>query len=113
MPGAGALGEKGRRAVPEDLSSGETGRSIQRIEKTLDKLDGKVDGLDDKVDGWRAEVLELKHQTASNTKAIGELEASRKLDLARQDNRRWMVYLALVAAVLAFVSQLYFARGGV
>lgn len=100
------------QTVPEDLSAGETGRSIQRIERTLDKLDGKVDGLDNKVDNWRDELLELKHSTAANTKAISAIEATRKVDFARQENRRWMIYLSIFVAVLAFLSQLYFARGG-
>lgn len=90
-----------------NLSSGEAGRSIARIERTLDKLDGKVDALDDKLDGWRDRVTKLEGDAIQNARDIASIERL----LTKQENRRWMLYLAVVAAVLAFLSQLYF--GGV
>lgn len=92
--------------MPEDLSPGEVARTIHRIERTLDGLDSKVDRLVE-------QVLTVNHDTAQNAKDIGRLESARKSESAKHENRRWMIYLALVAAGLAFLSQFYFAaRGG-
>lgn len=98
--------------MPDQPTPGEIGRSVARIEGTLQGMDSKVDRLDDKVDGWREEVIELRSRAEKNAEAIAELKAAHRTAEAQQDSRRWLLYLALLAAGLAFLSQLYFASQG-
>ena len=104
--------------MPEEpMSPGEVARIIVDIKADLGRLNAKLDGWRDsnhgELDALRAQVLATIHETAENTKDIAELRADRKADAVKQENRRWMIYLALIVAILSFVSQLYFdARPG-
>lgn len=101
----------------EPMSQSEVTRNLVAINAGLDRLNNKLDGMRDsthgELDALRAQVLANIHETAENTKDIAELRADRKAEAVKQETRRWLIYLALITAVLAFASQLYFgARAG-
>ena len=88
-----------------------TGELARRMERGFADLKEDVHELASRLDSKVAnEVFQL--QIAALTQRQAALEAKRDSDARTADNRRWMVYMSLLAAALSFVATLYFASRG-
>lgn len=102
--------------MPDDpVTLGELGRRMERgfadLQEDVHELAGRLDSkVANEVFALQIAAVLAKIQAVESAQQT--LEADRKADAKRQDDRRWQVYLALLGSALAFVATLYFALRG-
>lgn len=75
--------------MPDDLTPGEVGRSLVRIEDSLTELRRSFDTVN-------ATVIAMQHQVTENTKDIGVMQEERK-------TQKRLIFTALVAPAIILV----------
>lgn len=75
--------------MPDDITPGEVGRSLARIEFSLAELRKSFDTIN-------ATVITMRHQVTENTKDISAMQEERK-------NQKRLIFTALVAPAIILV----------
>lgn len=94
----------------EDMSPGEIGRTLQRIDAT-------VTDLRKGFDGWREILIRLEHRVTENEKDIAQINEERKTEARQRVIDRRLLFTALIAPavilITGFAFQIILSAAGV